>query len=59
MIPNIAVIVTDAQKNILWVNDDFTEITGYSFQEVQGKKPGSLLQGPHTEVEAVKRIRKG
>ena len=57
MVPNIAVILTDAQRKILWVNDDFTEITGYTLTEVIGKKP-SLLQGPKTEKDAINRIRR-
>ncbi|MCB0614083.1 MAG: helix-turn-helix domain-containing protein [Phaeodactylibacter sp.] len=57
MLPNIAVILTDAQRKILWVNEDFTEITGYTLTEVAGKKP-NLLQGPETEQEAIKRIRR-
>lgn len=59
MIPNIAVILTNAQRNILWVNDDFTHITGYTLPEVVGKSPGRLLQGPDTEPEAVTRIKQG
>lgn len=58
MMPNIAVILTDAQRRILWVNDDFTEITGYTLTEVIGKKP-SLLQGPGSEKDAIQRIRRG
>ena len=58
MTPHIAVIVTDAQRRILWVNEDFTAITGYSLPEVLGKKP-NILQGPGSEPEAIRRIRKG
>jgi PAS domain S-box-containing protein len=54
----IAVILTDAERRILWVNDDFTVITGYAFEEVVGKKP-SILQGKNTEKTAVERIRRG
>jgi PAS domain S-box-containing protein len=57
MLPNIAVILTDASRQILWVNEDFTSITGYSLAEVIGKKP-SLLQGAGTEKETIIRIRK-
>ena len=57
MLPNIAVILTDANRKILWVNDDFTIITGYHLTEVLGKKP-SILQGPKTEQNVVDRIRK-
>ncbi len=57
-IPHIAVILTNAERKILWVNDDFTHITGYALNEVLGKKP-SLLQGPESEEEAISRIREG
>lgn len=57
MIPNIAIILTDANRKILWVNEDFTAITGYTLLEVVGKKP-SILQGPASESEAIERIRK-
>jgi PAS domain S-box-containing protein len=57
-IPKIAVILTDADRRILWVNEDFTSITGYTLGEVQGKKP-SILQGPKSEKDVITRIRKG
>lgn len=57
MIPKIAVILTDANRKIIWVNEDFTYITGYEMHEVIGQKP-SLLQGPKSEISIIKRIRK-
>ena len=48
-----AVILTDTQGQIEWVNDGFTRITGYTLEEVRGKKPGALLQGPDTDPAAV------
>lgn len=53
-----AVIVTDRNGSIEWVNGGFKRITGYSFDEVKGKKPGSFLQGEATDPETVQRIRK-
>lgn len=58
MAQDIAIILTDARRKIIWVNDGFTNITGYTLTEVIGKSPGRLLQGPNTEREAVNRIRK-
>lgn len=58
MTTHIAVILTDERRKIMWVNEDFTIITGYTLTEVIGKKP-SILQGPQSEPEAIKRIRKG
>lgn len=58
MIPTIAVILTDADRKIQWVNDDFTTITGYTLSEVIGKKP-SILQGVNSDPRTIQRIRQG
>ncbi|MEL6140700.1 MAG: PAS domain-containing protein, partial [Bacteroidota bacterium] len=55
----VAVILTDAERRILWVNQDFERITGYRLNEVVGQSPGAILQGPQTEPDAIKRIRSG
>ena len=51
-----AVVVTDIHGNVEWVNVSFTRVTGYSLEEVLGKSPGSLLQGPDTDPETVKEM---
>lgn len=51
-----AIIVTDKDCHIEWVNSSFTRITGYALEEVVGKKP-SLLQGPHTDRQTVLSMR--
>ncbi len=50
------VVFTDADRKIVWVNEAFTKLTGYSFEEVSGKNP-SLLQGPDTDQASILRIR--
>ncbi len=57
MNPQIAVVLTDVHQKILWANDRFMNMTGYSLAEMHGKKPGRLLQGPDTEEQEVLRIR--
>jgi PAS domain S-box-containing protein len=52
-----AVVITDAQGYIEWVNDSFTTLTGFTFEETIGKKPGQLLQGESTHPETVAYIR--
>ena len=52
-----AVIITDVNGLIEWVNDGFTRISGYAPQEVVGRKPGSFLQGPETDPQTVSFIR--
>ncbi len=45
------VVITDKHGLTEWVNSAFTSLTGYSLDEVKGKKPGEVLQGPETDPE--------
>ena len=51
-----SVIITDADGRIEYINPGFTKLTGYGFEEVQGKKPGDFLQGKDTDPETVRTI---
>ncbi|MGL6315157.1 PAS domain S-box protein [Vibrio sp. WXL103] len=51
-----AVIITDSQGGITWVNHAFTELSGYTLAEVTGKKPGDMLQGKDTSIVEIKRL---
>ena len=52
-----SVIVTEAGPGypIIYVNPAFCELTGYGPHEVTGKSP-SILQGPNTDAEILKRL---
>ena len=52
-----ALIVTDKNQNIIWVNDGFTSMTGYSKQFAINKTP-EFLQGKETSVNTKNRINK-
>jgi PAS domain S-box-containing protein len=52
-----SVVIADANGLIEYTNPGFTKLTGYEFEEVQGRKPGGILQGEHTDKETVARIR--
>jgi PAS domain S-box-containing protein len=54
-----AVVITDAQGLIMWVNNAFTTVAGYTLPEVRGKKPGAVLQGKDTNPAHVQKIREG
>ncbi|MGZ5620645.1 MAG: EAL domain-containing protein [Methylobacter sp.] len=45
-----AMLVTDANNVILKVNQAFTQITGYSAQEVIGRNPNFLSSGQHDKA---------
>jgi len=52
-----AVVITDTQGRIEWINAGFTRITGYFIEEVRGRRPGEFLQGPESDPATVARIR--
>ena len=54
-----AVIITDPQEHIEWTNEGFTRLTGYSLDEVRGKRPGDFLKGPRTDATTSRIMREG
>ncbi|MDP2005461.1 MAG: PAS-domain containing protein [Rubrivivax sp.] len=52
-----AVVMTDVQRHITWVNEGFERITGYSAAEVIGRSPGSFLQFAATDAGTVQALR--
>jgi PAS domain S-box-containing protein len=54
-----SVLITDASNNpkITYANSAFTQLTGYSIDEILGKSP-KILQGPSTSQVVIQRLRK-
>lgn len=52
-----SVICTDARGKTVWVNEQFTQLSGYAIEEIEGKSPGSVLQGPDTSPATIAQIR--
>jgi len=52
-----ALILTDLEQTILWVNEGFQPMTGYDAEYAIGKKP-TFLQGPNTSQATKDRMRK-
>ena len=55
--PSAAMVVTDPQGRVEWLNPAFSAMCGFSLPELVGLKPGQVLQGPRTDRAAVQRIR--
>ncbi|MEX0305199.1 MAG: PAS domain S-box protein, partial [Leisingera sp.] len=51
-----SIILTDAQRRILWVNEAFTRATGYSGSEAIGQTPSDLLDGPKTDLSIIREM---
>lgn len=48
-----AVILTDVQRRVIWVNDSFTRISGYTLDEMVGRVPGHVLMSPNSDAETL------
>ena len=50
------VVIANSDGRVEWVNEAYTRLTGYTLKEIEGKEPGSLLQGPETDQAVVAQI---
>lgn len=48
---------TDLEGHVTEINSAFTGLCGYSYSEIGGRKPGTLLQGPDTDPANVAVLR--
>ena len=48
-----AVIISDKEGRIEWVNSSFEKMSGYVKEDLVGIKPGYLLQGKETDPETI------
>ncbi|MEM1431576.1 MAG: EAL domain-containing protein [Pseudomonadota bacterium] len=53
---NDAIVVTDLEGRVTWVNPAFETLSEYSLAEMKGKFPGRVLQGPETDHKTVHAI---
>jgi PAS domain S-box-containing protein len=51
------VVLTGQDGLVRWVNRSFCLMCGYTLDELRGKKPGAVLQGPSTDPATVDRMR--
>ncbi|GAA4314834.1 hypothetical protein GCM10023149_11140 [Mucilaginibacter gynuensis] len=50
------VIITDKNGLVTWINPAFTKRTGYTLEDMAGKRPSQILHGPETSAEAFNAI---
>jgi len=55
---NNAVVINDADNRVTWVNAAFEKITGFSLEDVRGKRLGDLIVGPNTDLELIDEVRR-
>ncbi len=50
------IVITDQAGKAEWINDSFTQMSGYEAAEMYGRVPWSFMQGPQTNQETVRQI---
>ncbi len=48
-----SVLVTDIEGYLVWANPSFCKMTGYTLEEVMGRKPGHFLRAPESEPSTI------
>jgi len=51
-----SVVITDKEGKIEWVNDSFVKTSGYSLEEVIGRRPKDFLQRPGKHTEQINQL---
>ncbi|MBU2981361.1 response regulator [Lentibacter algarum] len=49
---NDSIFISNPDRQIVWLNDAFTKLTGYSREEALGQHPAALLNGTESNLEA-------
>ncbi|HEY0957244.1 MAG TPA: CHASE domain-containing protein [Roseateles sp.] len=52
-----AVSITDTTNHIVWINEGFTRLTGYTPDEAIGRRPEDLLHSERTDADTVHGMR--
>ena len=52
-----AVIITDAERRITWINEGFTRLYGYTAEQALSQKPAVLLNHPDCAPRALQALR--
>lgn len=52
-----AIVITDRDARVCWVNPAFTRLTGFELLELVGKRAGCAQQGPDTSPTAIATMR--
>jgi len=51
------VLLTDRDDRVLWANEAFTRMSGFTLAEALGRSPGAFLHNPAAAADAVARLR--
>ncbi|WP_432711916.1 ATP-binding protein [Pedobacter sp.] len=54
---NNAIVINDANNHVTWVNAAFENITGFTLDDLKGRRLGDLIAGPKTDIDLIEKAR--
>lgn len=54
---NNGVVISSANNNVLWINDAFTKITGYTLEDLEDQKLGDVIVGANSNIDIIEKAR--
>lgn len=54
---NNGVVINDTNNNVVWINNAFSEITGYSLEDLEFQKLGDVIVGANSNIDIVEKAR--
>jgi PAS domain S-box-containing protein len=54
---NNAIVLNDANNHVTWVNAAFEKITGFTLDDLKGRRLGDLISGPKTDHALIENAR--
>lgn len=51
------IVITDAMRNVTWVNEGFSKITGYALEDVEGQSLKPVLQRENTNKDTLLKMK--
>lgn len=53
-----SVMIADSEQNITWINEGYTRVSGYTLEEIRGRKIGYSLESSANDPALIARVRK-
>ena len=50
------VVLTDTDWRVQWINEGFTRLFGFTFDEIRGRQPASFMAGPETDPRTLEAV---
>lgn len=51
------VVINDAKNRVTWINNAFEKISGFTLEDLKGKRLGDLISGPETDWSILNEVR--